>query len=768
MREVVRFKYRAFISYSRFDKQLAHRLQQKLESYRIPRGLEKFGSSRGTNNKEARKLGRIFMDYDELAASSELGPALNGALDDSENLIVIASRIAANSKWVDKEIAYFRKHSSRPVLALIASGTPNDPGNECFPPELRALDASRQPLAPNLQDESFPRSFIRLVAAIIGVSFDTLWQRERRRLRQNIALACVVILSFTVIIIAPTLIMWDRYDRERSVDKLISQTEAESANSEYERAIKTALEGLPVSKDAPWALSWSNAHVKKLASKLAGAAQLSSVSGGAAESGTVTAVSFSPNGQRILTSSEAGTATIWDAHSFSLVARCFGDQIIADKLRVLSRTPDGAFKPGLSWIRDSRFSYDGTRVVSSGYFGTAWIWSVEQGKCVAGPILLGHLSDVRTAAFSRDGSRVVTTSDDCTIRIWDAASGQFIRAIGLPVSRKNGTYTTDAEFASDDNSIVLSTSAGLIAIADPLSGVIQVRLQESGANVRNVNYSSDGKRVVSASEDGSVVIWNIGTGQKVRLERQDQSVNHAAFGPGDSLIVTASSDGTASVWDANELGRKGIFRGHSRSVTSAAFSPDGRTIITGSADRTFRTWDLTRSVIPPTVAAHTDAIVSASMSRNQSYFVTGGADGNVILWGLETPNGTLKKLSQGTVEKGAITGVAYGPHEILVATSVGDISAWRWDRADSNPILTPRSLDVHVIPSERGKPSVTVSDDGRFIAAGSDYDDKARTNNRVWGVATGRSWPLEEGTRIVSLEFGNNYLARSMHESWRV
>jgi WD40 repeat protein len=155
------------------------------------------------------------------------------------------------------------------------------------------------------------------------------------------------------------------------------------------------------------------------------------------------------------------------------------------------------------------------------------------------------------------------------------------------------------------------------------------------------------------------------------------------------------------------------------------------------------------------------------MSRNQSYFVTGGADGNVILWGLETPNGTLKKLGEGTVEKGAITGVAYGTaaHEILVATSAGDISSWSWDRANSNPILARRSLDVHVIPSERGKASVTVSDDGRFIAAGSDYDDKARRNNRVWEVATGKSWPLEEGTRIVNLAFGNNYLVGGASEN---
>jgi hypothetical protein len=109
------------------------------------------------------------MDYDELAASAELGPALNGALDDSQNLIVVASRRAAESKWVNKEIAYFKSRSTRTILALIASGVPNDPKNECFPEALRGADGTIEPGAPNLQTESFSRVFIRIVAGILGI-----------------------------------------------------------------------------------------------------------------------------------------------------------------------------------------------------------------------------------------------------------------------------------------------------------------------------------------------------------------------------------------------------------------------------------------------------------------------------------------------------------------------------------------------------------------------------------------------------------------------
>jgi hypothetical protein len=119
---------------------------------------------------------------------------------------------------------------------------------------------------------------------------------------------------FVAGVIAPTLVAWDRYDRGKSVEALISESEGEVASGHYENAMQTALEGLPVARDIPWALGWSDSRVKRLESKLAGAAQLASVVGGTTENGcfnrtractserkSVTSVSFSPNGQRILT-----------------------------------------------------------------------------------------------------------------------------------------------------------------------------------------------------------------------------------------------------------------------------------------------------------------------------------------------------------------------------------------------------------------------------------------------------------------------------------
>ena len=104
---------------------------------------------------------------------------------------MIASPAAVLSNWVDQEVIYFGNQPDRRVLTVIASGVPNAKNalEECFPQSLRP-DLSmgdngskilNQPLAANLTTEGFSRSFIRLVAGIIDVPFDSLWGRERRR-----------------------------------------------------------------------------------------------------------------------------------------------------------------------------------------------------------------------------------------------------------------------------------------------------------------------------------------------------------------------------------------------------------------------------------------------------------------------------------------------------------------------------------------------------------------------------------------------------------
>ncbi|MBK9514518.1 MAG: toll/interleukin-1 receptor domain-containing protein [Flavobacteriales bacterium] len=124
-------KYRAFITYSRKDTRNSERwLHRTLEQYRVPKGV--------SGADERGRLGRFFLDDDELRASEHLGAALDGAIDESKDLIVVASPDAAQSVWVNKEIARFKRRGTARVFVIIARGRPlSDDGSRVLSPQLK-------------------------------------------------------------------------------------------------------------------------------------------------------------------------------------------------------------------------------------------------------------------------------------------------------------------------------------------------------------------------------------------------------------------------------------------------------------------------------------------------------------------------------------------------------------------------------------------------------------------------------------------------------
>jgi len=191
-------KYWAFLSYSHHDKAVAKRLQRQLETYRLPRRLVGRETSEGP--VPARVL-PIFRDRDELHAGADLKSSVRDALSRSRWLIVVCTPDAARSPWVNREIIEFKKlRGERHVLALIVRGEPfasDMPGREaeeCFPPALRrALTAEGaaegEPLEPIAADmrkhgDGPQRAMLKLLAGMVGVSFDDLVRRDlQRRMR---------------------------------------------------------------------------------------------------------------------------------------------------------------------------------------------------------------------------------------------------------------------------------------------------------------------------------------------------------------------------------------------------------------------------------------------------------------------------------------------------------------------------------------------------------------------------------------------------------
>lgn len=184
-------EYYAFISYKSEDVEWAIWLQHELEHYHLP-------TSFNGRTDIRQDLCPVFRDIDELSAGN-LPEQLKHALENSQNLIVICSPQAAASSWVNQEVKMFISlgRTDR-IFPFIVEG--NSP-KEFFPPALLALPKNEERLGGDASKQGRDIAFVKIVAGLLGLRFDSLWNRyerekaeeERKQREQRCLLLKVVI-----------------------------------------------------------------------------------------------------------------------------------------------------------------------------------------------------------------------------------------------------------------------------------------------------------------------------------------------------------------------------------------------------------------------------------------------------------------------------------------------------------------------------------------------------------------------------------------------
>src|SRR5262249_50667427 len=101
-----------------------------------------------------------------------------------------------------------------------------------------------------------------------------------------------------------------------------------------------------------------------------------------------------------------------------------------------------------------------------------------------------------------------------------------------------------------------------------------------------------GRRVVTASDDGTARLWDAADGRPLATLRHRGPIVQAVFDAAGELVATASADGTARVWDAATGHLIASLVGHSAPVRAVEFAPGGWRLVTASWDGTARVWDL--------------------------------------------------------------------------------------------------------------------------------------------------------------------------------
>jgi WD40 repeat protein len=401
--------------------------------------------------------------------------------------------------------------------------------------------------------------------------------------------------------------------------------------------------------------------------------------------GPVGSASFSPDGTRIVTGSNDGTARVWDAQS---------GRAVTEPMR------HGA--P----LRSASFSADGTRIVTASKDGTAQVWDAQSGKPVAEP--MRHEGWVVTASFSVDGTRIVTASMDGTARIWDARSG---KAITKPMRHEGWVHW--ASFSADGTRMVTASGDGTARVWDAHSGEpLGEPMRHEGGPVISARFSPDATRVVTAAGDGTARVWHAQNSKAISAPMHHEAwVVSANFSPDGIRIATASTDGTARVWDAESGKPVTEPMRHEGRVLSANFSPDGTRIVTASFDKTAMVWDAQsgKALIEP--IPHEDWVLSASFNVDGSRIVTACEDNAARVWDARSG----RALSEPLRHDGPVRFASFSPDGARIATASQDGTARVWDSYSGNALAEPMRHDGPVRSanfSSDGRRIVTASNDG--------------------------------------------------------
>jgi hypothetical protein len=218
--------------------------------------------------------------------------------------------------------------------------------------------------------------------------------------------------------------------------------------------------------------------------------------------------------------------------------------------------------------------------------------------------LKGHSALVTNVEFK--GKQVATASRlDHTTRLWDAESG---KQIGLQQgaafdSSLRCSGARQLAFTADGKRVVTAFEDNTARISDVVSGKAIAVLKGHTDTVYTAAFSADGKRVVTASTDKTAGIWDAESGTKIAEQNITTWIDVEGWGlltctpsagNGDgNRMVTTSNDNSARILslEGSEILNTVVLKGHTAWVVAVAFSADGKRVVTISQDDTARIWD---------------------------------------------------------------------------------------------------------------------------------------------------------------------------------
>ena len=360
-------------------------------------------------------------------------------------------------------------------------------------------------------------------------------------------------------------------------------------------------------------------------------------------------LAFSPDGSRLVSTSEFGEIRLWD---------------------VLERRELSCIPAHKNQSMSIAFAPDGTRFATAGHDHKCRVWDLEKIEedgylsigesafqslsvgsriatlaCDDGQIRIIDLRSkrqvpaintedrvVRRVAMSPDGTRMVSIGFDRRLNLWDLASCNKVWSVlteaqdscgisfsedsrFLGIGAKNFVYVWDMETlklhrtiltnSELSNQVAFQPGSQNIAflIVDPelsyicihnlITGQDIYKLPENRDHLRAIKFNASGKKIAALGTEGIVKVWEIGTANLACVEKDGSPTLFSCldFGRQEKLLAVGDSNGYVRLYDVDSFDKPLLSLHQGGKITNVAFSQDGDFLVSTSDNGTVKIWD---------------------------------------------------------------------------------------------------------------------------------------------------------------------------------
>jgi len=384
----------------------------------------------------------------------------------------------------------------------------------------------------------------------------------------------------------------------------------------------------------------------------------------------VVSVRYSPDGSRIVSGACDKTIKIWDAVTGSHIMT-LGDhkgcvnsvEYSRDGTYIVSGSSDKSIKmwdassgsvmftiPLDAEVKSVGFNKDISRIVSSSG-NLVQIWDALQSSSIMD--LTGHTELVNAVQYSPDGTLIASCSNDNTIKIWDAIK----KGPAKITFTGHNSNVNSIVFSPDGRRLASASSDNTVKIWDITTYGEALLTRESLHDIWSVSFFPDGSKVAFGG-DGEIQIWDTETGSgNLILSIEDlgiAEVKDIDFSSDGTRIAFSSAPDKIEVWEIFSIPTSPIawiemvatkskilsLVGHQSYSRSVRYSPTGTRIVSGSCDKTIRTWDAVTGSSIMTLDGHTGCVHSVEYNYDGTRIVSGSSDNSIKMWDV-LDNGSL-------------------------------------------------------------------------------------------------------------------------------